>query len=388
MKKVFLLLGVSAFSTIQMWAQCALNVNAQSSCPPPNCNGIITATPVGCSPPYTFTLISSAGSVSVSSTPFFTNLCPDSYTIAMMDGLGNFTGTSVAVPTTTSNPPYISNVTFTPAPIPPYQPFQYNVTAQINGGSPTYTVVWYQYFYGTVPPSTMVIATHTTNSTQDTITIYPGDYGVDVFDSSPNSCPTNPSTYTFSICDPYVGTITHTVDGSISASGNNYTVCANTVFTVNIIPIPFAPVMMYNFTVYDGFCAFGGPTSNYTCSLSANQTLTVNAHWSYSNFCLPDIMLLPPVTIYADACLSTPKDLKIELSTIIYPNPTKDKLNIISNHNVFEIEIYDALGNSYTVNKVNNTNEWDIQNLSNGIYFIKIYLSNNNTLIKRFVVQK
>ena len=388
MKKIIFTISISTLSAIQMWAQCVLNVNVQPSCPSPNCNGIIAATPVGCFPPYSFTLIPSVGSPSASSTPFFTGLCPGSYTLAMMYGTGNFTGTIVSVPTATSNTPYITNVSYTPAPVPPYQPFQYNVTAQFTGGSPTYTVVWYQYFYGTTPPSTIIVASHTTNLQQDTITLYPGDYGVDVLDGNLNLCSTNLSTYTFSICDPNIGTITHTVFGAINNSGNSYTVCANSVFTVNVIPIPYAPVMIFNFDVYDGVCAMGGPMSIYTCSLSANQTLTVNAQWLYSNFCLPGVMLLPPVTIYADACLSTPMNIVTEQSVIIFPNPTKDKISVSSSANVSDIQIYDVIGNSYSISKTNNPNEWDIEHLSNGVYFIKIHLSNNNTIIKRFVVQK
>jgi len=96
----------------------------------------------------------------------------------------------------------------------------------------------------------------------------------------------------------------------------------------------------------------------------------------------------PTVIIYSDACLSTPINLVSEQSIIIFPNPTKDKISVSSSANVSDVEIYDVIGNSYSISKANNPNEWDIQHLSNGVYFIKIHLSNNNTIIKRFVVQK
>jgi len=81
-------------------------------------------------------------------------------------------------------------------------------------------------------------------------------------------------------------------------------------------------------------------------------------------------------------------NLVSEQSIIIFPNPTKDKISVSSSANVSDVEIYDVIGNSYSISKANNPNEWDIQHLSNGVYFIKIHLSNNNTIIKRFVVQK
>ena len=385
MKKVFLLLGVSAFSTIQMWAQCALNVNAQSSCPPPNCNGIITATPVGCSPPYTFTLISSAGSVSVSSTPFFTNLCPDSYTIAMMDGLGNFTGTSVAVQTTTSNAPYITNVTYTPAPVPPYQPFQYIATATYTNGTSPYTITWFNYSVN--PP--LVITTHTSNTLQDTLLLYPGDYGVVVTDNYTYMCPGNSNTYTFSICDNGVGSASVFVQGAINSNTFGpsplYTVCANSTYTVNFVPMPFAPVSIVTVSA-GGTCNGSFSTAiTYTCSTPIGVTETVSGSWGYSMNC-PAINAM--ALIYTDACLSTPMNINTEQFLMIYPNPTKDKVSISSASNISDIEIYDAIGNIYLANKTDNSNEWDIQHLSNGVYFIKIHLSNNNTLIKRFVVQK
>lgn len=142
--------------------------------------------------------------VSIITTPSnnvtFTNVCPGSYTLMCMDNMGQFGYTFVIVPTYTANPPVIQNVTYTPAPNPPYHPFQYIANVNYSGGSSPYTITWYN--YSTIPPS--VIATHTTNNLQDTISLYPGDYGVSVTDQASSYCGTTPVTYTFSICDNLV----------------------------------------------------------------------------------------------------------------------------------------------------------------------------------------
>jgi len=64
---------------------------------------------------------------------------------------------------------------------------------------------------------------------------------------------------------------------------------------------------------------------------------------------------------------------KIEDDLIIYPNPTKDILNI--NKNVSGIEIYDELGmiiNQYSV--VNN--QILVNDLPKGLYLIKLLVDN------------
>jgi len=54
---------------------------------------------------------------------------------------------------------------------------------------------------------------------------------------------------------------------------------------------------------------------------------------------------------------------------MIYPNPTKEKLNIVTNGNFNKVTISDFTGKMvYT----GNSKIIDVSSLSNGVYFIKV----------------
>ena len=59
----------------------------------------------------------------------------------------------------------------------------------------------------------------------------------------------------------------------------------------------------------------------------------------------------------------------------LFPNPTKDKIEVKSEHNIDYIEIYNIAGKSImmTSGSVINLEEYD-----NGLYFIKIYTNKAN----------
>lgn len=80
-------------------------------------------------------------------------------------------------------------------------------------------------------------------------------------------------------------------------------------------------------------------------------------------------------------------DDKIEnnQTLILYPNPMKDELNILSNQRIKSIEIYDVFGRKL-ITKDKNIDLIDVSFLSNGVYIISIYLENkllNYKMIKR-----
>ena len=71
----------------------------------------------------------------------------------------------------------------------------------------------------------------------------------------------------------------------------------------------------------------------------------------------------------------------------IFPNPSADIFTIKSVKEITSIEIYNALGeNIFSSEPKTKIYELDLQNKSNGIYFIKIR-SNNKTVIKKIVKQ-
>ncbi len=80
-----------------------------------------------------------------------------------------------------------------------------------------------------------------------------------------------------------------------------------------------------------------------------------------------------------------------ELQTLkfsLYPNPVKDKLNIVlsSETNNATVTIYNVLGNKVMNKSLNNVfNKIDISNLSSGIYLVKVVDGKDTYGIKRFV---
>ena len=74
---------------------------------------------------------------------------------------------------------------------------------------------------------------------------------------------------------------------------------------------------------------------------------------------------------------------------LIYPNPTKDILVIESEENLLhQITIVDLQGNILYINRPNSFNcTVDLENLSNGLYFIRILDANGTIISTRFVKQ-
>ncbi|RZK06994.1 MAG: T9SS type A sorting domain-containing protein, partial [Flavobacterium sp.] len=80
------------------------------------------------------------------------------------------------------------------------------------------------------------------------------------------------------------------------------------------------------------------------------------------------------VTVYSD--LSTNNYAIKNLN--IYPNPTKNNLNINAENEISMIEIYNSLGQKI-ISKTNSSNQLfiDLSNINSGIYFVKTYCGEN-----------
>ena len=72
----------------------------------------------------------------------------------------------------------------------------------------------------------------------------------------------------------------------------------------------------------------------------------------------------------------------------IYPNPATSILNIVSEENIESVEILNISGQIVNYKTVsNNIAKVDISALSSGVYFAKIYLS-DNILVRKFIVEE
>lgn len=70
----------------------------------------------------------------------------------------------------------------------------------------------------------------------------------------------------------------------------------------------------------------------------------------------------------------------------VYPNPTKNIINIETTAEISKIEIYNTLGqliNSFEGNK----KEIDVSTLSNGIYFLTITTTDKNSVTKKIIIE-
>lgn len=71
---------------------------------------------------------------------------------------------------------------------------------------------------------------------------------------------------------------------------------------------------------------------------------------------------------------------------VVYPNPTKNKVNIALKNNLHTIDaviVNDILGKTILTKNVKNQNtEVDLSNFSNGVYFVKIKANGNEKIVK------
>ena len=67
----------------------------------------------------------------------------------------------------------------------------------------------------------------------------------------------------------------------------------------------------------------------------------------------------------------------------IYPNPTSGMLNVTSNEEIDSVEIFNSIGNSVISSKVSgNSSAIDMNNLPNGMYFVRVSTANGIETVK------
>ncbi|HTA61694.1 MAG TPA: T9SS type A sorting domain-containing protein, partial [Bacteroidia bacterium] len=65
-----------------------------------------------------------------------------------------------------------------------------------------------------------------------------------------------------------------------------------------------------------------------------------------------------------------------------YPNPAQNKITIDVN-NLVDVKLFDVIGNQITSTK---TNEVDVSNLNDGVYFVQVK-TNTATTTQKIIVQ-
>lgn len=74
-----------------------------------------------------------------------------------------------------------------------------------------------------------------------------------------------------------------------------------------------------------------------------------------------------------------------EVESVIYPNPTSSQLTIVADLDIHEINIHDITG-KLIKRIIHNTNNINVADLSNGVYFIKL-VTDEGIITKKFVKQ-
>jgi len=93
----------------------------------------------------------------------------------------------------------------------------------------------------------------------------------------------------------------------------------------------------------------------------------------------------PPSTLSGsvqDGLVLSTNNIDFKKIIAIYPNPTKGNLFINSNESIEKVEVYNYIGQ-----KVLESNKYSINvnNLTRGMYLLKVYTANEKVVIKRFV---
>ncbi|MFT5723590.1 MAG: hypothetical protein ACI9JN_000704 [Bacteroidia bacterium] len=74
---------------------------------------------------------------------------------------------------------------------------------------------------------------------------------------------------------------------------------------------------------------------------------------------------------------------KIPVDLTLYPNPTKDFINVATTGNIKAVQVYDLLGNLQSFTRVNET-QIDVSSLAKGLYIIRLE-TNQGIISKQFI---
>ena len=95
-------------------------------------------------------------------------------------------------------------------------------------------------------------------------------------------------------------------------------------------------------------------------------------------------MIVDYVRVYQEVVLSTDKDLDLDSTLKLYPNPATDKIYISSKKPLSALALYDVYG-KLVLKKENNANSIDVSRLNSGVYFLEVS-SNSERVVKKVII--
>lgn len=172
----------------------------------------------------------------------------------------------------------------------------------------------------------------------------------------------------FGVKETWLATATYAT-GDIVISGNTY--CKNTSGTNSVSPaVPHTDVANWVIVNATGAIADATPATN---GAIVGGALNINA---LTNSVYVD-------SIVFDNTLSTVDFGNTNNTISLYPNPTKEVLNISSFNNISKIEVYDLLGKKVASN--NNASDVNVAALGKGAYIVKVVQENGSVVAKQFI---
>ena len=95
-------------------------------------------------------------------------------------------------------------------------------------------------------------------------------------------------------------------------------------------------------------------------------------------------MIVDYVRVYQEVVLSTDKDLDLDSTLKLYPNPATDKIYISSKRPLSALALYDVYGKRI-LKKETDTKSLDVSQLNSGIYFLEVS-SNSEKVVKKVII--
>ena len=106
----------------------------------------------------------------------------------------------------------------------------------------------------------------------------------------------------------------------------------------------------------------------------------VHASNKYEAINCEDVPYAPSVGISNNAQPNTNK-------VMIYPNPVKESISIMSQEKHNQVIVFDVMGNEVLKKKVNNDKMLDVKALKDGVYFLSIYSNHKLIGSTKFIKQ-
>lgn len=138
----------------------------------------------------------------------------------------------------------------------------------------------------------------------------------------------------------------------------------------------FTPSGGNNSSVNQAVPGTGGVTASLNWNAVTSFTITSQVEGTSARFAIDDIILSSTTLGIADFNISN-SNLKL------YPNPSSDFIKITGLTTIKHYEIYNTLGQEIKKGIVSENKKIDIQNLTNGIYFLKFKRGDTLKFIKK-----